>query len=57
MPREIKKDLHLLKMLSKRKGDEFKNVIGSLSDDTVDNVSERSPVAELVAHRVYNMIN
>ena len=37
---KVKKDLHLLKMLSKMKGDEFKNVIGSLSDDTVDNVCE-----------------
>lgn len=40
MPRDIKKDIHLLQMLSKMKGDQFSGVLDSLTDETIDNVCE-----------------
>ena len=40
MVKHIKKDIPLLKILSKLKGDEFNTVLDNLHDDNVDNVCE-----------------
>ena len=37
---KIKKDIPLLKVLTKLKGEDFKAMVDTLSDDSVDNVCE-----------------
>ena len=40
MVKNIKNDIPLLKLLTKLKGEDFKTMIDTLNDDTVDNVCE-----------------
>ncbi len=47
---KIKKDIPLLKVLTKLKGEDFKAMVDTLSDDSVDNVCECVYILFIIHH-------